>query len=244
MRSSNKLSSNRIAIARQRNFTRIIQAAAASAMFVAVTTGSPPRALTRPNAAGIQVVAELATKNVRAEESNLADVVLDAIRDVDKTDAALVAASSFVELTIPKGTITPNDILKALEYKDDTVVVVKLTGLQIRRALEHGLTLLPQKNSAFLQVSGVFANIDASAEKDKRVTSLRVGSSTVKDDKNYTVAMPSPLANGALGYFKVWDKAKAIDHDTNKTLGQAVTDYLSGVKSLGAKGEDRLAIKK
>jgi 5'-nucleotidase/UDP-sugar diphosphatase len=196
-----------------------------------------------PPVAAIQVVGELSTRNVRTDESSLANVIADAVRDVDKTDAAFVAASSFTDLTIPKGTATAADILKALEYQDDNIVVVKLTGAQIRRALEHGLTLLPQKNSAFLQVSGISATVDSGAEKEKRVTSLRVGGAPVKDDRAYTVAMPSPLANGALGYFKVWDKAKAIDHDTNKTLGQAVTDYLAGVRSLGAKGEDRLAIR-
>jgi 5'-nucleotidase / UDP-sugar diphosphatase len=195
-------------------------------------------------AAPVQVVSELSTWNVRTDESNLANVIADAIRDVEKVDAAFIAASSFTDVTIPKGTASAEDILKALEYRDDTIVVTKLTGAQVRRALEHGLTLLPQKNSAFLQVSGISAVIDGSAEKDKRVTALRIGGAAVKDTQTYTVAMPSPLANGALGYFKVWDKAKAIDHDTNKPLAQAVTDYLASVRTIGAKGEDRLAIKR
>jgi 2',3'-cyclic-nucleotide 2'-phosphodiesterase (5'-nucleotidase family) len=205
--------------------------------------GSLPAAPSTVAAAPIQVLNELSTRNVRTEESNLADIIVDAIRDVEKTDAALIAASSFTDVVIAKGTTTPADILKALEYQDDNIVVVKLTGAQLRRALEHGLTLLPQKNSAFLQVSGIGASIDPGAEKDKRVTALRVGGSAVKDTATYTVAMPSPLANGALGYFKIWDK-KAIDHDTNKTLGRAVNDFLAGVRSVGAKGEERLAIKR
>jgi 5'-nucleotidase/UDP-sugar diphosphatase len=195
-------------------------------------------------AAPIQVVNDLSTHNVRTEESNLANVIVDAVREVEKSDAAIVAASSFTDVTIVKGTANPAEILKAIEYPDDSIVIVKLTGAQIRRALEHGLTLLPQKNSAFPQVSGINASVDPGADKDKRVTSLRVGGGPVKDTATYTVAMPSPLANGALGYFKVWEKSKAIDHDTNKTLGQAVTDYLGSVRSIGAKGEDRLAIKR
>lgn len=195
-------------------------------------------------AAPIQVVSELSTHNVRTDESGLANVIVDAVREVEKTDAAIVAASSFTDVTIPKGSATADDFLKSLEYRDDTIVVVRLTGAQIRRALEHGLTLLPQKNSAFLQVSGISASIDPGVDKDKRVTSLRIASTAVKDDRTYTVAMPSPLANGALGYFKVWDKAKAVNHDTNKTVGQAVTDYLGTVRSIGAKGEERLAIKR
>jgi 2',3'-cyclic-nucleotide 2'-phosphodiesterase (5'-nucleotidase family) len=195
-------------------------------------------------AAPIQVATELSTRNVRTDESSLANVIVDAVRDVEKTDAAFIAASSFTDVTIPKGPAAAEDFLKSLEYRDDNIVVVKLTGAQIRRALEHGLTLLPQKNSAFLQVSGISAAIDAGAEKDKRVTSLRIAGSPENATRTYTVAMPSPLANGALGYFKVWDKAKAVDHDTNKPVGQAVTDYLASVRSIGAKGEERLAIKR
>lgn len=193
--------------------------------------------------APIQVVADLSTRNVRTDESNLADVIADALRAVERTDAALISASSFTDVTIPKGPASTADLLKSLEYQDDSIVVVKLTGAQIRKALEHGLTLLPQKNSAFLQVSGIAASIDAGADKDKRVSALRVGGSAVRDDRVYTVSMPSPLANGALGYFKVWEK-KNVDHDTNKSVGQAVTDYLATVRSVGSKGEDRLAIKK
>jgi 2',3'-cyclic-nucleotide 2'-phosphodiesterase (5'-nucleotidase family) len=192
----------------------------------------------------LQVSSELTTKNARTEESSLADIIADALRDTDKSDAAFVPASSFADTTLGKGNATVEDVLKALEYRDDNVMIVKLTGAQIKKALEHGLALYPQKNMGFLQVSGITANIEPAAEKDHRVVSVKVGRTALKDDKTYTVAMPSPLANGALGYFKVWDKTKAIDHDTNKTLAQAVTDYLSGMKTLGAKGEERLVIKK
>src|SRR5690348_7380917 len=43
--------------------------------------------------AAVQVANELTTKNARTEESNLADVLADAIRDVDHSDAAFIQAS-------------------------------------------------------------------------------------------------------------------------------------------------------
>src|SRR5207237_6235790 len=51
----------------------------------------------------ITVNNELNTKNVRKEECNLADVIVDAIRDSANTEVAFVAASSFAEHTVPKG---------------------------------------------------------------------------------------------------------------------------------------------
>jgi 5'-nucleotidase / UDP-sugar diphosphatase len=195
-------------------------------------------------AAAIQVTSELTTKNARTEESNLANVIADAIRAVEKSDVAFVPASALAEVTIPKGTVTADDILRAVEYRDDSVIIVKLTGAQIKRALEHALGLYPQKNSAFLQVSGLTVTVDPTTEKDKRIVSVKVGGSPLQDSKKYTVAMPSPLASGALGYFKIWDKTRDIDHDTNKSLAVAVKDYLDGIRTLGGKSEERLVIKK
>jgi 5'-nucleotidase / UDP-sugar diphosphatase len=195
-------------------------------------------------AAPVTVTAELSTKNVRTEESNLANVIADAVRAVEKADVAFVPASAFADVSIPKGTANADDILKAVEYRDDSVVLVKLTGAQIKKALEHALGLYPQKNSAFLQVSGLSATVDPAADKDKRVVSVKVGGAVLQDAKKYTVAMPSPLASGALGYFKIWDKTKDIDHDTNKSLAEAVNDYLGTVRTLGGKSEERLVFKK
>jgi 2',3'-cyclic-nucleotide 2'-phosphodiesterase (5'-nucleotidase family) len=186
---------------------------------------------------------ELTTRNARSEESNLADIVVDAIRNVEKSDAAFMHGSAFGDTTIAKGKATAADLLKAVQYREDTVVVVKLTGEQIRRALENAVKLHPQKSPEFLQVSGLSVTVNANAEKDKRILEVRVGASKLDEKKTYSVAMPSPLANGALGYYKIWDKARAIDHETSKTVGQALTDHLTGKTQLGAKTEERIAFK-
>src|SRR5262249_43949687 len=112
---------------------------------------------------------ELTTKEADAKETTLGDLVADAIRAAAKSDAAFVAASSFNEVTLPKGTINTNEVIKSLEYKDDNIVVVKLTGDQIRRALEHGLYLYPKANSGFLHFSGMTVTINPDGEKEKRV---------------------------------------------------------------------------
>ncbi len=193
----------------------------------------------------IQVAAELSTKNVRTEESNLADIIADAVIKVESADVAFLAASSFAEIVIPKGPASAADIVKSLAFRTDTVVIMKLTGAQIKQALAHGLELYPQRNRAFLQVAGLTAGIDGgpSADKDKRIISITVSGSAVDDKKKYTVAMPSPLANGALAFDKVWSRSD-IDHDTGRTLEECLTGFLSGKKSIGSKSEERLVFKK
>lgn len=192
----------------------------------------------------ITIESDLTTRNVRTEESNLASVIVDAIRNVEKCDAAIMHGSAFGDTTIAKGKCSPEDLLKAVQYREDNVVIVKLTGAQIRKAFENGLKLYPQKSPEFLQVSGLTVTVDPSAEKEKRIVEIRIGGSRLDDGKKYLLAMPSPLANGALGYYKIWDKAQAVDHETTKTVGRAVSDYLSSRTSLGAKSEDRIVFKK
>lgn len=192
----------------------------------------------------LQVVNDVSTTKVKTEESLLANVVVDAIRSVDKLDVAFMPASAFSDVTIAKGTTTPAEVLKCLEYRDDTVVIVNLTGAVLRKALEHALSLCPQKNPAFLQVSGITVSIDPNADKDKRILTVKVGKNALDNAKSYTVAMPSPLANGALGYFKVWAKTD-IARDTDKSLEDAVKEYLAKQKpQFGVKAEERLAFKK
>ncbi len=198
----------------------------------------------RCSADTVQVATELSTRNVRTEESKLADVVADALRDAASAQAAFVTASSFDDVTLHKGAASTDAVLKALAYRDDPVLVVKLTGKQIRKALEHGLELYPQRHSAFLQVSGIQATIDGNAPKGERVVSLKIGGSPVSPERAYSVAMPGPLAHGGLAYNTCWDK-KAIQADSgDKTVEDAVTSYLAIHRTLGETGEERLVFKK
>jgi 2',3'-cyclic-nucleotide 2'-phosphodiesterase (5'-nucleotidase family) len=191
----------------------------------------------------IQINSDLTTRNVRMEESNLANVIADALRDSEKADIAFLTASSFADVTINRGSATPGDIVRALEYLDDTVFIVRLTGAQVRQALEHSVAIYPQRNPAFLQVSGITVTIDPAQEKGSRIVSIRVGRAPLDESKTYQVVMPSPLANGALAYYKVWGKSDIV-RNTEKTLEQVVSDYLSGVRSLGNRSEERLIFKK
>src|ERR1051326_7114697 len=82
----------------------------------------------------IKTDVELSTKEADSKESQLADVVADAIRASAKSDAAFIAATSFSDsTTLPKGSFNSKDLLNALVHKDENIVLVKLKGEQITR---------------------------------------------------------------------------------------------------------------
>jgi len=191
----------------------------------------------------VQVREPLSTANVRTEESNLADVIADAIRSAAEADVALIAATSFAEVSIPAGSAAAEDFEKALVFRGDSIVVMKLKGAQIRTALEHGLSLYPAKSAAFLQVSGISFEVNAAAPRNERVTALKVGKDPLDPDKTYTVAMPSPLAGGALVYSKAWSRSD-MDRDTKITLGDAVRTYLAKNPEISVKIGERIIVRK
>jgi 2',3'-cyclic-nucleotide 2'-phosphodiesterase (5'-nucleotidase family) len=190
---------------------------------------------------------ELHTKDMGAKDNVLGHVVADAIRRAAKADFAFIAASYFApEIKIPRGQTTTEEVLKALEYRTDGVLIVKLTGSQIARALEHGLSLFPKSNSGFLQVSGLVVTIAPQAEAEKHVLSVKAEGAALDPNRTYRVAMPAPLANGALAYFRIWKKSD-IEKESAKemekvTLESALSDYLRQNKTID-KGEERIIVK-
>lgn len=184
---------------------------------------------------------DLTTKEIGMKETVLGDVVADAIRTNAQADVALIDASAFEEqVTVPRGKFTDADLLKALSYKSDNIFVLKLTGEQLRLALEHGLFLYPKFNSAFLQFSGMTVTVNAEGGADKHVVGVRVNGDALENSKIYAVAMRAPLANGGLAYSKIWKNS--AKKDTGKTLEAAITSYLSDHPTI-TKGDDRLVTK-
>jgi 2',3'-cyclic-nucleotide 2'-phosphodiesterase (5'-nucleotidase family) len=188
---------------------------------------------------------EMSTKNVRMEESGLANVVVDALRDVSGADIAWLPAAAFNEVSLGKDTPPAEVVNKLLPYRDDRVVVIKLTGAQVQQALERALMLHPQPNAGFLQVSGLKVTFDPAKPAGERLVRVQTGKD-LKDDldpgREYRVGTSATLAYGALGYFKVWDRT-SVERETDKTVGEALKAYLEAGKPIAGVSERIVAVK-
>jgi len=188
---------------------------------------------------------ELSTKNVRTEESDLANVVVDALCDVSGVEIAWLPAAAFNEVSLSRETPPAEVVSKLLPFRDDRVVVLKLTGAQIRQALERALTLYPQPNAGFLQVSGLKVTFDPNKPAGERVVRVQVGKEPHEDldsNREYRVATSATLAYGALGYFKVWERA-AVEQEVERTVGEALRAYLEAGKPIAGLSERMVAVK-
>jgi len=177
---------------------------------------------------------DLSSKDVGSSETELGDLVADAIRAHVKAEIGFVTASELKEVTIPKGVVSAQDIQNAITFGGDMISVLSLRGEQIRRALERSVMIYPQKNLGFLQVSGLEFTFDPKQPKGSRVQSVSIGGKPLKDLQVYTVAVTNSLAKGALGYFRVWQDS-AITKVTKTTVSKAVEDYLQANSKLDYK---------
>ncbi|MHB8635611.1 MAG: 5'-nucleotidase C-terminal domain-containing protein [Fimbriimonadaceae bacterium] len=153
-----------------------------------------------------------------------AQAAADAVKSAAGADGAFIAAGMLKD-----GYDKTQDLASMLLYPDDQIMVVKLTGAQVRQALERSVSLYPQPNTSFLQLSGFEATFNKNASDGHRITVATANGSALNNTSTYTVAMPARLAEGGYGYFKIWDKPDIVKTIPNATIesvlkGKAYTD--------------------
>ncbi len=171
----------------------------------------------------------LDASNARNDESSLGNLVADAARSAVGASAALVQASQLRPGVIPAGEVTRESLLAALLYPDEHLVLVEITGEQLRNAIERGLSMLPKPSTSFLQVSGAAVTFRSDAPANSRVVELKLGGKAVSPEKTYKVAMPASLAKGALGYFRVFQN---LEPKKGPPIGEAVAAYVSSMRTV------------
>lgn len=192
----------------------------------------------------VQVQTTLSGAGASAKETNLGNLVADAVRETGSAQAAFVPADEIdAGAAIAAGRTTPGKIVAALHYADDptdTVVVLNLTGAQLLKVAERSVSRAPAPFDGFLQVSGLQIRYNAGQPEGKRVSLVGVGGSEVDAGKTYRVATTRPLAGGGLGYYQIWTSHDIAD-DTNVPVAKSLEDYLSAHPVISSVVEDRIS---
>jgi 5'-nucleotidase len=107
---------------------------------------------------------------------------------------------------------------------DNTIVVVRMTGAQLRAALDFGLG---RERVSPLEVSGLtasFRRTEAGGTANVEWVSVTVGGTPLDDAKTYRVAVNSFLAGGGDGY-RVFTAPGA--KDTGIVLRDAIREHFA-----------------
>lgn len=166
----------------------------------------------------LSALASSAQQKGPAVESHLpSQSAADVLKEKANADGAFLAAG------LVKESFQQDNLASLLQYPEDEIVVLALKGSLLRQAFERSISLYPQQNTSFLQVSGFEIGFDPGAAPGSRIKRVSTNGSPLDDNKTYNVAMPASLGRGGLGYFKIWDKNKIVNTVPNLTVEKALS---------------------
>lgn len=144
------------------------------------------------------VILDGVRNNVRAKETNLGNMIADAM--LAKTGAELAFMNGGgIRDSINIGEITLGEVITVLPF-GNYVETRKYTGSIIKAALEHSVEFLPATAGSFLQVGGITFDVDLSKEKGTRVSNIMIAGIPIDEAREYTVALNNFLGAGGDEY--------------------------------------------
>lgn len=145
----------------------------------------------------------------RTSETNLGNLVTDAMIAATGADVAITNGGG-IRASIPAGDITLGQVITTFPF-GNYVVTLETPGQDIIDALEHGLSVYPEPNGGFPQISGMTVKFDPAQEPGSRIVELLINGEPVDPEKTYVLATNNFMAIGGDKYDMLAD---------NKELGQ------------------------
>jgi 5'-nucleotidase len=165
---------------------------------------------------------------LRASETNLGNLVADAIRAEAAAEIAIVNSGAIRGNRIhAPGPLTKRYLLELLPFLN---VVCKLAvpGRVVLDALNHGVSRLPAADGRFPQVSGMTVRVNGRAPPGSRVQEVRVNGEALDPDRVYTIAIPDFMVTGGDGYGMFAGQRVLIDPDSGALMVTALEKHISG----------------
>jgi 5'-nucleotidase / UDP-sugar diphosphatase len=168
---------------------------------------------------------------VRSREAAIGNLFADAMRAGTHADAAIlngggIRAGKTYE---PGARISQGDVLAELPF-GNRIVVLEVSGADLKRAVENGISRLPQSSGRFPQVSGIAVEFSLQREAGSRVTAMRVNGAPLDESKTYRAAVLDYLARGGDDY-AMFTTARRITPDNDAPL--MVNEVVQYLRSLG-----------
>ena len=175
----------------------------------------------------------------RKQETNLGNLVTDAMREVSKADIAITNGGG-IRATIEKGDVTMGEVLTAFPFTNFTVTV-DLTGKEVIQALENGVKAAPELAGAFVQVSGLTFKYDDTQKAGERVFDVMVAGKPIDLEKTYKVATNDFIAGGGDQYDVFKGKTETGQYEL---LSETLAKYIAAKKEVNPQVEGRITVAK
>jgi 5'-nucleotidase/UDP-sugar diphosphatase len=184
------------------------------------------------------------TATVRTREAAIGNLVADAMRASAHADAAVTNGGGIRGGKVyPPGTaLTPRDILIELPF-DNRVLIIDISGADLRRALENGLSQLPNPGGRFPQVAGLTIEADAGRPPGNRIVSIKVGDAPLDERKIYRLATNDFMARGGDGYTVLGAAKPLLSPVDAPLLSNAVIAFIKALGTVRAGVDGRIVLK-
>ncbi len=175
--------------------------------------------------------------NVRGGETNLSNLITDAMLNISKADIAITNGGG-IRASIDVGDITMGEIITVLPF-GNYVVVKEYTGAQVLAALEHGTKSYPEPAGSFAQVAGLTFTLDLNQEAGKRVKDVKVGGAPLDLAKTYKVATNDFMATGGDDYVMFKEGTLVVELPA---LDEVLLEYIQKLDSIPAEARPRMTV--
>jgi 5'-nucleotidase / UDP-sugar diphosphatase len=172
-------------------------------------------------------------EHIRAQETNLGNLVCDLIQEYAKADVCLWNGGG-IRASIGKGDITVGDILTVLPF-GNIVATKAVTGAELQKVLEFNAAQ-PRPFGGFLQVSGMTMEINGS-----KLGKVTVGGAPLDPKKTYILAASEFMLAGGDGYAML--KAGIEPVYLGYSESAIVTEKLREMGTVSPSVEGRIVIK-
>ncbi|MFG6497007.1 5'-nucleotidase C-terminal domain-containing protein [Fictibacillus sp. UD] len=194
----------------------------------------------RTNDVGISV------RNSELPLGNLiTDGMLDKAKDFNPNVVMAFQNGGGIRATIDQGAITYGDVLTTLPF-GNTLATMKLTGAEIKQALEHSVKDAPKEHGGFLHVSGMKFTYDSEKAAGSRVVTMDVKNAdgtftAINPAQEYVIATNAFTAKGGDGFtvFKTaYEQGRVTDLGASDW--ENLRDYVAELVNVDPKIEDRI----
>jgi 5'-nucleotidase len=180
--------------------------------------------------------------HLRSSETNLGNLVADALRADTTADIAIINGGSIRgDRVYPAGPLTKRTLV-AIHPFDNVACKVEVSGRVLLSALENGVSKLPASAGQFPQVSGLTMRVDVNAPAGRRVADIHVNGEPLELAKTYTVAVPDFLLKGGDDYTMFADQRIIIGPEGGDLIVSALEKYVASKREIAQQVEGRITI--
>ena len=181
--------------------------------------------------------------HLRASETNLGNLVADAIRADAKADIAITNAGSIRgNRVFPAGPLTRRTLIEIHPF-DNVICILALPGRVVLEALNYGVSSLPAANGRFPQVSGLTMRVDQSTPPGNRVRDVMVSGQPLDPNKIYTVAIPDFIFKQGDGFTMFTGQPVRVGPEAGNLISHALEQYVAARHEVAPAVEGRITIR-